>query len=150
MIDEIAPPLKAERVRKRSSGLSFLLILTFIGSGIGFFMTIVLAFGGNWAGFFKTLPVVDTILRDDSIGNWLYIAVKIIIYGASLTGAVFMWKLKSPGFWIYFSAQILLLAIPFLFLRELGISYLLVRLLTNAVFTLLFIMLYAIRLKQMD
>ena len=134
---------------KRPFLLSILLILTFIGSGIGFILAIVVAIGGSLADFFNHLPISDTIVSEDAMGNLGYTILKVVVYIASLSGAVLMWKLRKPGFWLYFSAQVVLLGIPFLFLQSLGNHYLLTRLLINGIFTFFFIILYLLYLKKM-
>lgn len=150
MNHESVSPINIERVKSRPFGLTIILILSFIGCCIGLLLAIASIFGGQIETFFNNLPVMDAILRDDSLGNKFYIALKLVFYCASFMGVFFMWKLRKKGFWIYLVTQISLLAIPFLFLAELGTSYLLVRLLINTVFLLLFIMLYSFYVKLMD
>ena len=145
-IDSISP--QEAPSRRRSAWLSFLILLTIINTLIS--LAVLAASVFNAAAFFISIPVLDTLLIEDSAGGWMYLLAKLLAAGATLAGAVYMWKLKRIGFWYYLSAQVFLLSMPFLFLLDLGMGYLLVRLLVNSIFALLFVFLYLLQLKNMN
>jgi len=70
------------------------------------------------------------------------------LYAASITGAILMFQLKRTGFYIYTTAQILLLFVTPAFIGfnlfvNMGLMF-------GSIFTVLFIALYAINLKKMN
>jgi hypothetical protein len=150
MVDEVTSAEQTLPIRKRSAWFSFIIILTFIGSGTGLLIAIASLIGGQFSAIFLKIPVLDAILLDDLYGSWLYILIKMLLYASSLTGAIFMWKMKRKGFWFYLATQALLLIVPFIFLVKPGIAYLIDRLFVNAIFTLFFVILFALQLKNMD
>ena len=149
-MDEVNAAEKAIPARKRTSWLSFLIILSMVSSGVELIIGFASLIGGRFSGMFLKVPVLDAILLDNLYGNGLYISVKIILFALSLTGVIFMWKLKRLGFWFYLAAQVLLLIIPFILLTKPGIAYLLERLTVNVIFVLFFVILYSLQLKNMD
>jgi hypothetical protein len=134
---------------KRHVWLRFLLIITFAGIVVDLIIMAASAAGAGLYEFILTVPIADTLLIEDSICGWIYLLVKFILLAALFTGTLYMWLLKRRGFWIYAISQLALLLIPFVFLSGFGTNYLLVRLLVNTIFTLLFILLYAMQLKNM-
>jgi len=149
-MDTDSLPVQTELLRKRSAWLSFLIILTFIMVGIDFIVVFATAIGGWFSAFLSRIPIMDTMITEDSSGRWFFLLIKFIVLALLLTGAVYMWKLKRRGFWFYLTAQLLLLLIPFIFLLNLGIGYLLVRLLVNTIFSLFFVLLFLPQLKNMN
>jgi hypothetical protein len=148
-MEDVASPVQQQPQLKRTLWFSILLIISFAGSGAGLLLAFVSVIGGQMETFFRTLPGADTILIEDASGKWFYILLKILLFACSITGVAFMWKLKRIGFWLYLSAQAILLVIPFLFLNKLGYAYIGVRFIINTIFTLFFIMLYSIQLKRL-
>jgi hypothetical protein len=150
MTDEVTPAEQATPIRRRSAWLSFIIILSFAGSGGGLLIAIASLIGGAFSSIFLKIPVIDAMLLDNLYGSWVYILIKILLYATSLTGVIFMWKLKRRGFWFYLDAQASLLIVPFIFLMEHGFAYLTDRLIVNVIFALFFIILYTLQLKNMD
>lgn len=66
-----------------------------------------------------------------------------LLCALSLTGCILMWKLHRPGFHCYSIAQLLMLALPLLFLGKgyLGIG--------DLMFTALFVFIYYLLLKKL-
>ncbi|MBR1792660.1 MAG: hypothetical protein IJ764_03380 [Bacteroidales bacterium] len=130
------------------------LILTFIGSGIcclSYFFTAfmlptmqALFSSENMAMTEEMKTVADTILPIISApGAFAYFLLSAILYGVSLTGAIFMWKLRRYGFHIYTIAQLLTLAMPVIFLgpNYFGIG--------DAMLTFFFIIFYFFALRTL-
>ena len=137
-----------QEVNKRPDLLTILCILTFIGSGIGFFSNFFVTLSFNTIVELvenDELPSMYNMMVDDMkillSGGAIYFFLSFLFFGGSLLGAVFMWRLKRIGFHIYTISQILLLILPALFLQGRGVSFL------SFFFTGLFIGLYAINLK---
>jgi len=73
---------------------------------------------------------------------------RFLLYAASLTGAILMFQLKKSGFYLYTTAQILLLFVAPAFI---GFNlFVNIGILFSSFFALLFIALYAINLKKMN
>jgi len=141
-----------ENTPKRSTLLTVLLVLTFIGSGFTFI-------GNGYTSLFfeNVVGLVEEAADDDSfatLGALLDQAVKnmekvgagyfgflSLLALISLAGAVLMWKLNKLGFHLYASAQLVLLFIPMVFglVKFPGVF--------ETLITALFIWLYARELK---
>jgi hypothetical protein len=139
-----------QAIKKRPRWLSFLIIMTCTGIVIDLVIVAAAAIGSGFSILLRSVPIIDTMLIEDSAGGWLYLFVRIIVLAALSAAAFNMWKMKRLGYWLYLGSQALLLLIPFIFLLKLGTGYLLVRLLLNTIFALLFVMLYSIQLKNMN
>ena len=141
---------EAPKTKKRPDLLTVLCILTFIGSGIGFFSNLFVALSYDL--------IVQMVDNDDLpsmyemaienmkmmlSGGVIYFILSFILFLISFIGAIFMWNLKRIGFHLYTIAQILILILPAFFLNGQAIS------IYNLFFTGLFIALYAINLKEM-
>jgi hypothetical protein len=115
-----------ENKPKRSTLLTVLLVLTFIGSGFTFI-------GNAYLSLFyeQYIELIEEFADDDalaSIASLLertiemmekvgtgYYGILALLATISLAGAVFMWRLNKLGFHLYASAQIILLLIPMAF-----------------------------------
>jgi hypothetical protein len=106
-----------EKEKVRPQLLMLLCILTFIGSGSSFIanMTMFLTVE-DWRLAFEKgmIDNLNALFREDALAAILTVSprfylIQSIIYLASLSGALLMWKLMKIGFHIYTVAQILLL-----------------------------------------
>jgi hypothetical protein len=124
----------------RTSFLSALCILTFIGSTTSFFIYFLAAL------FFE--KATDFIIK---YSNWysvevispFYFTLFMALSALSLVGAIRMWKLHRDGFIIYTIAQIILLFLPAIWIGWNSFSV------TGAIFTAVFVAGYAMSLKWM-
>ncbi len=97
----------------RSNLLTFLCILTFIGSGLGSFtfLMVYLSYDDMQVileDMKDQYPQVMQIFR----GGPQFFITSAILYFISLMGAVQMWNLRKIGFHMYAAAQIFLLIVP--------------------------------------
>ncbi len=129
------------------SGLRVLAVLSWMGSLVSLVLLIALMFGGRSLAYACKLPLVDAMLRDDSAGGIWFILLKFVFILGSAAAVFFLWKSRKVGFWLYFGVQMILLLLPFLLIWNLGLEYILVKLLINAVFTILFILLFSFYYK---
>ena len=112
--------------------LTVLLILTFIGSGLGLLFGLIGLFtAGNASGFLSGIPGMPSTALTTGM-----IIGSIILAAASLIGAILMWQLKQIGFYLYTLAQIVALIITFTWF--------------GLVISAIFVVLYAIHLKYMS
>jgi hypothetical protein len=152
--------------KQRPGLLTAICILTFIGSGFGVLNNI---FGMIMSPIKNFLDpdifenVLDNV-HDEYARKFIEQALEIaqkalehifeislaqfVLYAASLTGAILMFQLKKTGFYIYSTAQVLLLFVTPAFI---GFNlFVNVGMMFGSVFTILFIALYAINLKKMN
>ncbi|MDE5417864.1 hypothetical protein L3049_07570 [Labilibaculum sp. DW002] len=152
--------------KQRPTLLTVLCILTFIGSGVNVFsnlMGMVMSPIKSFLGpeFFEMAlqdipeePVKKFVeqafeMAQLAIDHIFEISLaNFILYAASLTGAILMFQLKKLGFYIYASAQVLLLFVAPAFIgfnlfTNIGILF-------GSFFAILFIALYAVNLKKMN
>lgn len=132
----------------------FFLILTFIGSGIscisylltGFLLPNIQAIIESEAIMTNAdmKPMVDTI-RPLITAPWAYsfFLLNGLLYGVSLAGAIFMWNLKRYGFHLYTIAQLLLIALPILFIGKDNFD------MGNLMITLFFVTFYFFALRNL-
>ncbi len=139
-----------EEPRKRPTLLTVACILSFVGSGM-------LAFFGLFPAIFYDTMIQSMEAMVDQDGSGIlaqsyelilktspaYYVCTSLVAAVSLIGVIYMWKLKKIGFHIYTTAQILLLAIPFLF-KISGMQ------LSGILYTIIFVALYASQLSKMD
>lgn len=152
--------------KQRPGLLTALCILTFIGSGFGVLNNLfgmIMSPIKNFLDpeFFEN--VLDNV-HDEYARKFVEQALEIgqkaiehifeislaqfVLYVASLTGAILMFQLKKTGFYIYSTAQVLLLFVAPAFI---GFNlFVNIGMMFGSVFTILFIALYAINLKKMN
>ncbi len=135
-----------EQKPERPVMLTFLCILTFIGSGINFLSGILIfAFFDTFrillADLGKTmdLPGMDILLDAKPV----FFLANSLCYVLSFAGAWMMFNLRKTGFHLYTIAQILLIISPMYFLKLPGPS------IFDVILSGVFIILYATRLKSM-
>lgn len=127
-------------IKKRTHLLSALCLLSFAGSLGGFLLYAT-------AGVFinTTRDLIDELnprISGERISS-SYLLVYSLLFAISFLGAAGMWRMKTEGFWLYFTAQLLIVSYPVAFFGKGAISSL------ECIFTLLFIALYASQLKNM-
>ncbi len=135
-------------VTKRSQFLSVLCILTFINSGLGIITSLLTPMvSEQLVGFITSMPAYEQNLTQEGLiilkAGWGYYLIALTLISGSLTGAIYMWKLKKIGFHFYTIANILLFCLPSVML---GLNFDLIGLVMPGVF----IGLYALNLKYMQ
>jgi len=152
--------------KQRPTLLTVLCILTFIGSGFSTLSNLMGMLLSPLKNFINPAIFENALdhVQDEFATKFIQMAieiaqkafehvfeislVKFLLYAASLTGAILMFRLKKAGFYLYTLAQILLIFVApifigFNFITNIGILF-------ASVFSLLFIALYAINLKHLN
>ena len=138
---------------KRSPGLTFICILTFVFSGL---MFVSFLFNSIYyyyipgiianSPFSKTFSgnegMTEAIKIMTSASIWFFI-LNTIFYGVSLGGAILMFSLRKVGFHFYTVAQILLLITPMIYMADYKTNF------AYTVITAIFIFLYYTNLRLM-
>ena len=152
--------------KQRPGLLTTLCILTFIGSGFGVLSNIFgmimspiknfinpnffeMALDQVHDDYARTFVEQAVEMGQNALENIFEISLtQFLLYAASITGAILMFQLKKTGFYIYTTAQILLLFVAPVFI---GFNlFVNIGILLGSVFTILFIALYAINFKKMN
>lgn len=133
---------------KRPQLLSILCVLTFISSGLGIITSILTPMmSDKLVEFMVSMPSYEQNLTQEGLiilkAGWGYYMISLALISGSLTGAIYMWKLKKIGFHFYTIANIILFCLPSLIL---GLNFDLIGLVMPGVF----IGLYALNLKYME
>ena len=115
MSEEINVTNNEQSVVERPSFLTVLCILTFIGSGLGVLFSLLAVVG--MGALMGSLGAFGTAFA----GGTTYMIVSLLMAGASLFGALQMWKLQKTGFMIYAGAAALGIIMPIVF--GLGFSF---------------------------
>lgn len=139
-------PFEPQR-KSRPGFLTFLCILTFIGSGFGLLGNLLYVFVAkdlaSYPSPFSNPMFEEMLLKMAEVEPWKY-AVLALLSALSILGAVFMLYMKKHGFHMYSAAQILLLFLsPLLMLNSINPGF------WSIIFTVLFIGLYALHYKKM-
>jgi len=136
----------------RTSRLTLICILTFVGSGLMTFTNIsMFAFydifqqvylEGGFEPFGLSQEQMEVISLMFSVSPTYYL-LQTLTYGGSLMGAVFMWNLRKAGFHLYTIAQILVMIVQQIYMPSLPFPT------AELLITILFIVLYARHLPEM-
>ena len=119
-MEEPVNPLSPQTSGERPRMLAIVCILTFIGSGMNLFSNLIIVL------FFDSFKMVVTNLTETLKlpgmemlldGPVIFFGALLIVYAGSLTGAMYMWRLKKTGFHIYTISQILLIIAPMYFFK---------------------------------
>ena len=131
---------------KRPPGLTFLCILTFIGSGISAISSLFVAAAYNLIPeAVKQSPLQDAeaVLNLIRSAGPDFFAIMGILYLISFAGAIMMFKLKRNGFHIYTTAQLAMLILPLLMIDGFVIPV------SNLLLTGSFVLAYAVNIRIM-
>jgi hypothetical protein len=132
MEENVQTDMTDQKKTERPVFLTVLLILTFIGSGLGLLFGIIGLFtAGSASSFMSSIPGMPTATLTTGM-----MITSIILSAASLAGAILMWQLKQIGFYLYTLAQIIALIVTFNWF--------------GLVISAIFVVLYAIHLKYMS
>lgn len=137
---------KADR-KPRSSGLTFICILTFIGSGfsaVAFFVIFLI---------YNEIPAIlaeqgfpldnESMLALINNAERSFFLTMTVFYLTSFAGALMMWNQRKRGFHFYTTAQLMMLLIPFFMVTGYTVP------LPNAVITSVFIGAYSLNMGEM-
>lgn len=137
----------------RSRFLTFLCILTFIGSGFSFLSNLVMPFykklipsmqiSYSQLGDEATQKAMERLMNDAlSVADWKFLLVSLT-YALSVVGAYFMLKMKAVGFHLYVCAQILTyVCLNFLIKGAFAMQF------VDVGWSVCFVVLYYIQLKE--
>jgi len=150
----------------RPALLTVLCVLTFIGSGLGVMGNLMSMFISPFMDFLEPSMFNEAFQQlgnnpgDKFVEEMLNVAIlameniftisllKFIFSALSIVGALYMFKMKKIGFYIYITAQVGFLTIgPIILGWNLMVS---MSIFFSGFFSLLFIALYAINLKHMS
>lgn len=105
---------------KRPPSLSFLCILTFIGSGVSALSSLFVVMAYDimpMAVEQSPIPGAQEMLELVLAAGRSFFVYMGLLYGLSLFGAIYMWKMRKRGFHFYTLAQLLLLIVPLLMIN---------------------------------
>ncbi|MEI6852072.1 MAG: hypothetical protein WCL06_04480 [Bacteroidota bacterium] len=139
----------SEIIPKRSIFLYLLGILSILANFVLILINIFLLTGSSVINWVLKVPVIDTITEEELHGNYGYFFLKIILHGFCIYAVSLILLMKRRGFFYYLGTQIILLLLPFLFLRSLGGSYLLISSGVSSIFSVFFIMLFSLYITRM-
>lgn len=134
-----------QTTQKRPEILNLLCIFTFIGSGLAVFSNFFI-----WLSFDEVQSIIENMeidfpeLKIILSGGKRFFIAGFFLYGISLAGAIQMWKFKKIGFHLYTAAQIFILLLPVVFIKDLPFSYI------GLIITALFIYGYHSQMKFME
>lgn len=140
--------------------LTVLCILTFVGAGFAILTSLFSVF--TMGQLEQGMRAMDETFSDSKIGvdfgnsyRWTKISYVLNLFGAllCLTGALFMFKLKKIGFYIYIVGQILPLFGSFMtmnsMLKGVFASFGMIAMVFGMLFPIAFIIMYGLNLKHM-
>lgn len=139
----------------RSTLLSVLCVLTFIGSGISAISYLWIGLtldsvrqmvfeSGLYDAYFNAIPSARASLETTFALPRYYFILSGVFYICSVVGAALMWKLRRPGFHVYTISQCALIIFGMLMIPSAGIPW------GGIMWTAIFVVLYAMQLKSMN
>ncbi|MBK6966583.1 MAG: hypothetical protein IPH20_22455 [Bacteroidales bacterium] len=131
---------------KRPPGLTILCVLTFIGSGASAISSLFVAAAYDlMPEAIKQSPIQDSgaLLEMINSAGPLFFFITGILYLASLSGAILMFRLYKNGFHLYTTAQLAMLIVPLLMIEGFVLPV------ANLLLTGSFIMAYAVNIRIM-
>lgn len=146
--------MRQEPERKRTTLLSVLCILTFIGSGCSAlaYLYMGMSFGtlrhlvfetDTYEAYFNMMPAMRSSMEAVfALPRWYYFLTGFLFVFA-LAGAILMWRLRRKGFHVYTIAQCLVILTGMLFIPAAGVPW------GSILWTGLFVAGYASCLKHM-
>ena len=138
-------------MKKSKTGLCILLVLSIIYGATLFFSNIVLAIAmPTLNAFYTSHPEMLEAFHATTAWETLaavprtYFAAMGLLGALSVVGCVLMWNLRRSGYHCYAIAQLLMLALPLLFIGRgfLGLG--------DVMMTALFLVVYYLQLKRLD
>lgn len=124
---------------QRSSFLSALCILTFLGSGLSFLVYFIAALFFDAASEF--IIKYSRWSSTEAITP-IYFTLLMALNALSLTGAIRMWKLHRDGFFLYVISQLIIAFVPAFWININAIS------ISNVIFTLIFFTGYGLNFRR--
>lgn len=131
---------------KRPPGLTFLCILSFIGSGISAISSLFVAIIYDMIPYIvKDSPFADAATLTEMIKSAgpLFFTLMGLLYLGSLAGAILMFRLKKIGFHFYVIAQLFMLLLPSLLIDGFVVPA------SNLLLTGSFVLAYAVNIRSM-
>ena len=129
--------------------LMIMVNLSMVANAVSIIINVFLLFGAGLDSFLLKIPVIDVITEEGMHGNILYFLLKIALHGACMYGLILLLTLQRKGFYIYLGIQVILQILPLLFLRSLGMSYLVLVQAVSLIFTVFFILVFVAYLSKM-
>jgi len=141
---------KKEKKPSKLRFFYFLLILTFLGSGLSIFQSIFKLFDWTFLNiFFENLPIYESLFVHKIENSLIFEIIKIFLFSVNIFAAILLWKKRKPGFYIYLINQMIILIIPFLFALDLEFMQVFSIAIPDIIFTFTFILLYLLYLKDL-
>ncbi len=118
-MDEQQQPLQSE-AGPNLILLKILCVFTFIGSGLGFISYGIIGLIHEF--FSQNLSLIPDEQNRELIELMLsagrtFFFLNALLYAASFTGAVLLWRMRKPGFHLYTASQLLLLILPLSYIK---------------------------------
>ena len=131
---------------KRPPNLMLLCILTFIGSGISAISSLFVVMAYDimpMAVEQSPIPGAKEMMELVMAAGRSFFIYMGLLYGLSVLGAFFMWKLNKKGFHLYTVAQLLMIIVPLLMISGYQTPF------PTILLTASFILAYALNLRFM-
>jgi hypothetical protein len=137
-----------EKNSKRTGFLYILCALSIISNLLISLVLFVLLSGTKSMIVLESIPLIDVITDELKSGSTLFYLIKISIHLFCIFSVVLIAKKLKKGFAFYVLCQAILLILPWIFLLRLGWGYLLMNTAISLIFSLFFIMLFALYLPR--
>ena len=128
--------------------LYILCALSVISNVISIIVSMLLLTGERSIAFLETIPVIDIITEELKHGTLIYYIIKVGIHLFCIYAIILIAKKLRKGLVYYVLSQMFLLAAPWFFLLSLGMYYLMMITVVSMIFSLFFIILFALYLPK--
>ncbi len=135
------------KTRKRPLIFTVLTFFSMGGGFLGVLIGILSIIDVELIRVFARIPGYASIFSLTTQSHMLYPYVKVLLYGISFAGALFMFQSKRKGFFMYSGAQLILLIVPYLMWNEIPVVVFFTDL-PDMIFTFAFIGAYSLYLSS--
>lgn len=137
-----------EKTPRRPVFLFILCAVSIFSNVLSIIITTLILAGGRTSLFLTFIPVIDIIAEELKHGTIVFYLIKISVHIFCIYAVILITRRLRRGLLFYVICQAVLLALPWLFLLSLGVNYLLMVTVISMIFSLLFIMLFALYLPK--
>jgi len=137
-----------EKASRRPVFLFIVCAVSIFSNVLSIIITTFILAGGRTSLFLTSIPIIDIIAEELKHGTIVFYLIKIGVHIFCLYAVILITRRLRKGFLFYVICQVVLLVLPWLFLFSLGVNYLLMVTVISLIFSLFFIMLFALYLPK--
>ncbi|HNW69074.1 MAG TPA: hypothetical protein PKI01_01630 [Bacteroidales bacterium] len=137
-----------KKVPRRPVFLFIVGAVSIFSNVLSIIITALILAGGRTSLFLSSIPIIDIMAEELKHGTVFFYIIKISVHIFCIYAVILITRRLKRGFLFYVICQVVLLVLPWLFLLSLGVNYLLMVTGISLIFSLFFMMLFALYLPE--